>query len=84
MLTIGRIFLEAYNEKNGTSYDAKKFFIEVYYPLFFDSTKYLQWVQNSPFVQGLRSTEKGYGVETFVKKYLSKTIKIHINLFVII
>lgn len=66
--TIGRIFLDAYNEKNGTSYDAKTFFVEVYHPLFFDSPKYLQWVQNSPFVQGLRSTDKGYGVETIVKK----------------
>lgn len=49
--TIGKIFLEAYNKKYGTNYDAKSFFIDVYHPLFFDSNKYLQWVQNSPFVQ---------------------------------
>lgn len=49
--TIGKIFLEAYNKKYGTDYDAKSFFIDVYHPLFFDSNKYLQWVQNSPFVQ---------------------------------
>lgn len=49
--TIGKIFLEAYNKKNHTDYDAKTFFVKVYHPLFFDSSKYLQWVQNSPFVQ---------------------------------
>ena len=58
--TIGKIFLEAYNEKFGTNYDAKTFFVEEYYPLFFDSNKYLQWVQNSPFVQ----MKKGQKVET--------------------
>lgn len=58
--TIGKIFLEAYNKKYGTTYDAKSFFMEVYYPLFFDSNKYLQWVQNSPFVQ----MKKGQKVET--------------------
>ncbi len=58
--TIGRMFLEAYNRKYGKKYDAKTFFIEVYHPLFFDSNKYLQWVQNSPFVQ----MKKGQKVET--------------------
>lgn len=58
--TIGRIFLDAYNKKYGTQYDAQSFFVKVYYPLFFDSNKYLQWVQNSPFVQ----TKNGQKVET--------------------
>ena len=66
--TIGRIFLDAYNDKNGTSYDAKTFFVEVYHPLFFNSPKYLTWVKNSPFVQGLRSTDNGYGIEKTVEK----------------
>ena len=57
---IGKIFLDAYNEKYGTNYDAKTFFVEVYHPLFFDSNKYLQWVSNSPFVQ----MKKGQKVET--------------------
>ena len=57
---IGRIFLDAYNEKYGTKYDAKTFFVEVYHPLFFDSNKYLQWISNSPFVQ----MKKGQKVET--------------------
>lgn len=56
---IGRKFLKIYNEKFGTAYNAKNFFIEVYYPLFYDSNKYMQWVQNSPFVQ----MKKGQKVE---------------------
>ena len=58
--TIGRLFLDAYNKKYCTKYDAKTFFVKVYHPLFFDSNKYLQWVQNSPFVQ----MKKGQKVET--------------------
>ena len=49
--TIGRKFLLAYNRKFGTHYDAKTFFTEQYFPLFFDHEKYMQWVTNSPFVQ---------------------------------
>lgn len=45
---IGKIFLEAYNEKFGKSYDAKAFFEEVYYPLFFDQEKYLMTAGNTP------------------------------------
>lgn len=48
---IGKIFLNAYNEKYGKEYTAKEFFDEVFYSLAFDANKYLQWVQNSPFVQ---------------------------------
>ena len=57
---IGRIFLDAYNEREHTDYNAKTFFIEKYYPLFFDAEKYMQWVQNSPFVQ----MKSGQKVET--------------------
>ena len=57
---IGRIFLDAYNEREYTNYDAKTFFTEKYFPLFFDSNKYMQWVQNSPFVQ----MKSGQKVET--------------------
>lgn len=62
--TIGKIFLEAYNKKYGTNYDAKSFFVDVYHPLFFDSNKYLQWVTNSPFVQ----MKKGQKVETLTSE----------------
>ena len=46
--TIGKIFLEAYNRKYGTKYDAKTFFVEVYHPLFFDQEKYLMTAGNTP------------------------------------
>lgn len=52
---IGKIFLEAYNEENGTSYDARTFFLEQFYPLFFDQNKQMMYVINSPFVQQLPS-----------------------------
>lgn len=62
---IGKLFLEAYNERYGTDYDAKRFFVEVYFPLFFGHDKYLLWPQNSPFVQPLRNVSGQYGyVET--------------------
>ncbi len=69
--TIGKIFLEAYNKKYGTKYDAKTFFVEVYHPLFFDSNKYLQWVQNSPFVQ----MKKGQKVETLTAEERKKKLQ---------
>lgn len=45
---IGKIFLEAYNEENGTSYDARAFFLDQFYPLFFDQNKYMMTAGNSP------------------------------------
>ncbi len=45
---IGKMFLEAYNEEYGTHYDAKTFFIEQFYPLFFDQNKYMMTAGNSP------------------------------------
>ncbi len=42
------MFLEAYNEEYGTHYDAKTFFIEQFYPLFFDQNKYMMTAGNSP------------------------------------
>ena len=46
--TIGKVFLDAYNKKNGTKYDAKTFFVEFFYPLFFDQNKYLLSAGNTP------------------------------------
>lgn len=45
---IGKIFLDAYNEEYGTSYDARAFFLEQFYPLFFDQNKYMMTAGNSP------------------------------------
>lgn len=49
--TIGRTFLNAWNEKYKKEYSAKEFFDKEFFSLFFDHPKYLLWVQNSPFVQ---------------------------------
>lgn len=45
---IGRIFLNAYNEKFGRNYSAKEFFVEKYYEIFFNHKKYLMSAGNSP------------------------------------
>ena len=45
---IGKIFLDAYNEEYGTSYDARTFFLEQFYPLFFDQNKYMMTAGTSP------------------------------------
>lgn len=45
---IGKLFLEAYNEEYGTNYNARTFFIEQFYPLFFDQNKYMMTAGNSP------------------------------------
>ncbi len=48
---IGKTFLKAYNDKFNKNYTAKEFFGEVYFELFFNHPKYMQWITNSPFVQ---------------------------------
>lgn len=45
---IGRIFLDAYNEKNQSNYSAKEFFVEKYYGIFFNHYKYMMSAGNSP------------------------------------
>lgn len=61
---IGKIFLDAYNEKYKNNYSAKQFFVEKYFELFFNHEKYMQWVTNSPFVQGITTSDDGeYGIE---------------------
>lgn len=68
---IGRIFLDAYNQREHTGYDAKTFFIEKYYPLFFNNNKYMLWVQNSPFVQ----MKKGQKVENLTPEERHKKLE---------
>ena len=51
---IGKTFLQAYNEKYKCAFTAKEFFVEKFFRLFFDEEKYMQWVTNSPFVQGIK------------------------------
>lgn len=54
---VGRTFLTAYNHKYGKAYSPKEFFEEVYWQLFYNHPKYMQWVTNSPFVQ-MKSGQK--------------------------
>lgn len=55
---IGKIFLEAYNKKFNTHYDAQTFFVEQYYPLFFGHGKYMMTAGNSPLENPKISWEK--------------------------
>lgn len=48
---VGKTFLKAYNEKYNTSYSARDFFEKKYFEIFFNHSKYMQWITNSPFVQ---------------------------------
>ncbi|NLA24624.1 MAG: hypothetical protein GX879_06620 [Bacteroidales bacterium] len=48
---VGKTFLKAYNEKYNQNYSAKEFFEKIYFELFFNHPKYMQWITNSPFVQ---------------------------------
>jgi hypothetical protein len=45
---IGKIFLDAYNEKFKSNYSAKEFFVEKYYTIFFNHNKYMMSAGNSP------------------------------------
>lgn len=45
---IGKIFLDAYNEKFNSNYSAKEFFVEKYYKIFFNYNKYMMSAGNSP------------------------------------
>ncbi len=48
---IGRTFLNAFNKKDGLALSAKEFFEGHYFILFYNHSKYMQWITNSPFVQ---------------------------------
>ncbi len=49
--TVGRRFLETYNQEYQQALSAKEFFEHEYFTLFYNHSKYMQWVTNSPFVQ---------------------------------
>lgn len=60
---IGKTFLKAFNDKYSKAYSAKEFFEKEYFELFFNHPKYMQWVTNSPFVQGITTDDNGeYGL----------------------
>lgn len=74
--TIGRTFLNAWNEKYQKEYSAREFFDKEFFRLFYDHPKYMQWITNSPFVQGLSSSSKGeYGLSEVIKDAKGNTLK---------
>lgn len=50
-VNIGRKLLELYNQEKGENLFPKEFFEKVYFELFYNHSRYMQWVTNSPFVQ---------------------------------
>lgn len=49
--TIGRTFLKVFNEKTGQNMSAKEFFEKEFFEIFYNHSKYLQWINNSSFDQ---------------------------------
>ncbi|HOW31787.1 MAG TPA: hypothetical protein PLP88_09475 [Bacteroidales bacterium] len=78
---IGKIFLDAYNEKFKSNCTAKEFFVEIYHKLFFDHNKYMMSAGNSPLENPKISWDKmrtgQMPYETVEKRYerFSKTIE---------
>lgn len=60
---VGKTFLEAYNKKYATDFSPKDFFEKVYFELFYNHPKYMQWITNSPFVQ-MKSGQKPHLLST--------------------
>ena len=73
----GRTLLDAYNSKYKKKLTPKEFFDKEFYPLFFNSSRFLMSVTNSPFDQGYKQkrhlTTEGrtYDYEEFHKKAAS-------------
>ncbi|MFA5691806.1 MAG: hypothetical protein WC918_09180, partial [Bacteroidales bacterium] len=57
--TIGRTFLNAWNEKYQKEYSAKEFFENDFIPIFFDHPKYLMTGGNSPLENPKIQWKKG-------------------------
>lgn len=71
---IGKTFLRAYNDKYNLNYTAKEFFEKVYFELFFNHEKYMQWVTNSPFVQ-MKKGQKPHLLN--IDERLEKLVNLH-------
>ncbi|TKK66630.1 hypothetical protein FC093_16470 [Ilyomonas limi] len=71
---IGRTFLEAFNEKYDLALTAKEFFNEHYFKMFFNHSKYMQWITNSPFVQ-MKAGQKPHLLNT--EERYEKLLNLH-------
>lgn len=75
---IGRRLLDLYNQRTGQEITAREFFDAQLFPLFYEHTKYLQWVPNSPFAQDLGKEDKAR-VLAGADPYALKLTKLHQN-----
>jgi hypothetical protein len=64
---VGKTFLDAYNKKYSTNKSPKEFFEQVYFDFFYNHSKYMQWVTNSPFVQ-MKAGQKPHLLTTDERK----------------
>ncbi|MFW5700375.1 MAG: hypothetical protein ACOCWM_01690 [Cyclobacteriaceae bacterium] len=56
--TIGKTFLEEYKRRFSKNITAKEFFVNEFFPLFYNHDKFMQWVHNSPFFQLQKDKDK--------------------------
>ena len=64
---IGKTFLAEYNRRQGTNYSAEEFFEKEFHRVFYNHEKYMQWVTNSPFVQGYKKAKPPNNVERLAR-----------------
>jgi len=76
--TIGKTFLVAYNQKYGKEYSSEEFFEKIYFELFFNHPKYMQWVTNSPFVQ-MKKGQKSHLLTKLERKEKFENFRIKIK-----
>ncbi len=55
---IGKRLVSCVNQRDGTHYDIREFFDEIFTPLFFGSQRFLLFVNNSPFDQAVGKQKK--------------------------
>lgn len=74
---VGLKFLEIYNNKKGTNYNAEDFFNKIVFPLFFNDEKHFLNVANSSFFQSVsqKLMEEGKSVHQIKLKRFHKNVK---------
>lgn len=74
---IGLKFLEIYNEKKGTNYNAEDFFNEIIFPLFFNDDKHFLNVANSSFFQSVsqKLMEEGKSIHQIKLERFHRNVK---------
>ncbi|MEM6767883.1 MAG: hypothetical protein AAF655_23315 [Bacteroidota bacterium] len=72
---VGKTFLAEYNRIHQTSLSPKAFFDEELFSIIYDHKRYLWWVQNSPFVQGISKTKPFFTTE----EQMTNLDKVHLK-----